>query len=613
VDIKAIHQHVENMRMRCSERDRDSYLVRMTRKGRLHEVFPSHFADDLQQMAIANTIDNVARDVSEQFAGLPSLVCSSGNMSSASDVSRATKRNKIASYYWDKSDLDRQNIDFCDATLAYAFGVYRVEPDFDLQCPRIRWSPSFDTYYYKDLWGRTKWCAQVKLETVLNLCAKYPHLDAFIGTKNGRRRSDSDTERVVTYDDENQSIVYLPDCNFTVLAQWQHNLGRCMVVIAERPGQEDMKRGQFDDSVVPMLVKHVMVQYQLNATDKAVNAPIAMPDDVTELPYGPDATIRTQNPQGVSRVRLDVPDDLFALGAQLDQAVKEGSRYPESRSGGTNASIITGKGVEALSGTMNTQIKTMQVVVGKALEEVTELCFMLDRKLWPTVQKKITGVLAGKPYEVTYTPGKDIGDSYTCKVSYGFASGQGPAQAIVAMLQLRGDKVISRDTFRRNLPFDLDSDEEQRQIDAEDLAAAAGQGLMGLTQAFGPMVMQNQDPMPVLRSMAKVIALRKKGVSMEDALVQAFTPPEQPEEEAAEPGAMQAPGEEQAEGAPPGPGGPELPQGVQPNGRLQGQAVGQQGMAPGGLPDVQNLMATLRGQGNPRMEATVSRRRVVGA
>jgi hypothetical protein len=613
VDVKAIHQHVENMRMHCVERDRDSYLVRMTRRGRLHEVFPSHFADDLQQMAIANTIDNVARDVSEQFAGLPSIVCSSGNMSSASDVARAGKRNKIASYYWDESDLERQNIDFSDAALSYAFGVYRVEPDFKRQCPRIRWSPSFDTYYYKDLWGRIKWCAQVKLETVLNLLAKYPDLEPFIGMKNGIQRSSSDTERVVTYDDENQSIVYLPDCGYRVLAHWQHNLGKALVVIAERPGQEDLKRGQFDDSVIPMLVKHIMVQYQLNATDKAVNAPIAMPDDVTEMPYGPDATIRTQNPSQVSRVRLDIPDDLFALNQQLDQAVKEGSRYPETRGGGVSGSIITGKGVDALQGTMNTQIKTMQVVVGKALEEVTELCFMLDVKLWPNVQKKITGVLAGKPYEVTYTPARDIGESYSCKVSYGFASGQSPAQAIVAMLQLRGDKVISRDTFRRNLPFDLDSDEEQRQIDNEDLAAAAGQGLMGLTQAFGPMVMQGQNPLPVLQSMAKVIQLRKKGVSMEDALVQAFTPPEKPEgEEAGEPAGQP----EQAEGEPApgaGPGQPNLPPGVQPNGLLQGQAPGQQGMAPGGLPDVQNLLSTLRGQGGPRMESTVSRRRVIGA
>lgn len=594
--------------MRCSGRDKDSYLVRMTRKGRLHEVFPSHFADDLAQMAIANTIDNVARDVSEQFAPLPSIACSSGNMASQADVVRAGKRNKIASHYWDKSDLELQHIDFCDATLSYAFGVYRIVPDFEYQCPRIKWSPSFDTYYFKDMWGRTKWCAQVKLETVLNLCAKYPDLEPFIGMKNGVKRGMNDTERVVTYDDENQSVVYLPDSGYKVLAQWQHNLGRCLVVIAERPGQEDLKRGQFDDSVIPMLVKHIMVQYQLNATDKAVNAPIAMPDDVTELPYGPDATIRTQNPQGVSRVRLDIPDDLFAFNQQLDQAVKEGSRYPEARGGSTPGSIVTGKGVDALNGAMNTQIKTMQVVVGKALEEVTELCFMLDVKLWPNTQKKITGVLAGRPYEVSYTPAKDIGDSYTCKVSYGFASGQGPAQAIVAMLQLRGDKVISRDTFRKNLPFDIDSDEEQRRIDAEDLASAVEQGVMGLAQAFGPMVMQQQDPLPILQSMAKLVQLRQRGVSMADAVVQAFTPPEKPEEEAAE---------VPPQGAPPGaesaPGGPELPQGVQPNGLLQGQAPGQQGMAPGGLPDVQNLMATLRGQGAPRMESTVSRRRVVGA
>lgn len=609
MDIKQIHQHVENMRMRCSERDRDSYFVRMVRKGRMHELAPSHFADDMPQMTIANTIDNAARDIAEQIAPLPSLSCSSGNMASHADVVRAGKRNKIASYYWDVSDLERQNLDFADSVLSYAFGSYLVDPDFERQCPRIRWVNSFDTYYYKDRFGRMRWWAQYKVEDVLTLCAKYEQHAPFIEVKNGVRRQGNETERVVTYMDGERSVVYLPDCGYRVLAEWRHNLGRPLVVVAERPGQEDRPRGQFDDSVFPMLAKHAMTMYQLNAADKAVNAPIAHPDDVTEIAYGPDATIATQNPQGVQRVRLDVPDDVFAVAEQLDRAVKEGSRYPEVRGGSAPGSIVTGKGVEALAGTMNTQIKTMQVVVGKALEEVTELCFMLDRKLWPNVQKRITGVLTGKPYEVTYTPAKDIGDSYSCKVSYGFASGQTPAQAIVAMLQLRGDKAISRDTLRRNLPFDLDSEEEQRQIDSEDLAAAVEQGVMGLAQAFGPMVMQGQSPLPVLQSMAKLIQLRQKGVSMADAVVQAFTPPEPPEEEATEPAAMQTPGEEQAEG---GPGG-ELPPGVQPNGRLQGQAPGQQGMAPGGLPDVQNLMATLRGQGNPRMEATVSRRRVVGA
>src|SRR6266496_5810504 len=87
------------MRMRCSTRDRDSFLVRTVRRGRLHEEFPGHFADEMPQMAIANTIDNAARDTAELVAPLPSLACASGNMTSATDTARAAKKNKIASYY----------------------------------------------------------------------------------------------------------------------------------------------------------------------------------------------------------------------------------------------------------------------------------------------------------------------------------------------------------------------------------------------------------------------------------------------------------------------------------------------------------------------------------
>lgn len=595
--------------MRNQAFDQDSHMVRMVRAGRLQEVaeVAGSFSAELPRLAIANTIDNAARDIAEQFAPLPTITCAAGNMNSGADQGRAAKRAKVASYYLDKSSVALQNIDFCDSVLSYRKGVYRIEPDFKHQCPRIRWTPSFDTYYYKDLWGHTRWVAQYKTEDVLTLCAKYEEHAPFIRDRgSGMQRSDTDQVTVVTYDDNDTSIVYLPDCGFRVLARWDHKLGRTMVAIAERPGP-DGARGQFDDSVYPLLAKHIMVQYQMRAADESINAPIAGPDDIQELAYGPGTFLRTQNPQGVRRVNLDIPNEIFAVLDQLDKSVKEGSRYPESRTGSPNASIITGQGIEALAGTMNTQIRTMQTVVGRALEEVTELCFLLDVKLWPNVQKKITGVITGKPFEITYTPAKDIGESYTCKATYGFASGQTPAQAIVAMLQLRGDKAISRDTLRRNLPFDIDSDEEQRQIDAEDIATAATQGLMGLAQAVGPMVMQGQDPMVVLRATAMVLQARRKGVPIEDALIKAFTPPEPPPEAEAGP---EIPGQPPG---PEGPGGPQLPPGVQDTGLLRGQAPGQQGMAPGGLPDVQNLMATLRGQGGPRMEATVARRRAIGA
>jgi hypothetical protein len=256
-------------------------------------------------------------------------------------------------------------------------------------------------------------------------------------------------------------------------------------------------------------------------------------------------------------------------------------------------------------GTMNTQVRTMQTVIGKALEEVTELCFALDVALWPDMQKRISGVLTGKPFELNYTPAKDIGDSYACKVTYGFSAGQTPAQAIVALLQLLGGGLISQDTTRRQLPFDLDPDEEQRQIDIENITQAARQGLMGLSQAFGPMAMQGQDPLPVLKAQAEVLRLRKKGLSLDEALIKAFTPPEQPEPEVPE----QPMG---PEGAPAGPGGPELPPGVRPNGLQEGVPYGQAGQAPGGMPTVQGLLSSLRGNGQAHLEASVSRKRATG-
>jgi hypothetical protein len=605
VEIEQIHQRVEAMRARSSERDRDSYLVRQVRRGRMHEMFPQHFADDMPQSMVANTIDNAARDTSELVAPLPSLACASGSMASAADQTRAAKKNKIASYYWDQSDLERQNLNFSDATLSYAFGVYLVEPDFKHKCPKIRWVSSFGTYYYKDRFGDLVWLAKVSQIDVLALCSTYPDSAALIKYKDGRERQGGELIELVTYADRDENVVYLPDCNRLVLARWKNPIGKVLAAVAERPDQEDRPRGQFDDAVFPMLGKAIMTMYQLNAADKAINAPIAMPDDVTEMPYGPDATIRTQNPQQVARVRLDVPDDIFAVNEQLDRAVKEGSRYPEARTGGVNANIITGQGVEALMGTMNTQVRTMQTVIGKALEEVTELCFALDVALWPDVQKRISGVLTGKPFELTYTPAKDIGDSYACKVTYGFSAGQTPAQAIVALLQLLGGGLISQDTTRRQLPFDLDPDEEQRQIDIENITQAARQGLMGLSQAFGPMAMQGQDPMPVLIAQAEVLRLRKKGLPLDEALIKAFTPPEQPEPEVPE----QPMG---PEGAPAGPGGPELPPGVRPNGLQEGVPYGQAGQAPGGMPTVQGLLSSLRGNGQAHLEASVSRKRATG-
>lgn len=605
-DIRRIHARVENMQSACAHRDADINRVRLVRRGRIDELAPSSFADDLPKSIVANVIDTAARDQAELSSPLPSLACASGNMTTNADEIRASKKNKIGSYYWAKSRLALQNIDFADSINSYSFGAYIVEPDFQRQCPRIRWESSFGAYYYQDRWGHVRWYAKVTEADVGTLAAQYPERESEILYHNGRERSLGEVLRVVTYYDETEGIVYLPEAAGMVLARARHGLSRPPVVIAERPDTEDMPRGQYDDVVWTQLAKHYMATYMLKAADKSVNAPLALPDDVSEIAYGEDSILRSATPEKIGRVRLDIPRDVFALQAELDTAAKEGARYPEARTGGIKGNIVTGRGVQELMGTMDTQVRTMQTIIGHALEEVTSLCFEMDEALWPNIKKTITGVLTGKPFELTYIPSKDIAGSYGCKVTYGFAAGLSPSQAIVALLQLRGDDLISRDTFRRQLPFDLDAEEEQRAIDTQQLEDSLKQGLMALTQALGPMVAQGQDPLPVVLGVAKAVELRQKGRPLTEAIIAALTPPEQPEPQAPQiPEQGAPPGAEQMQG--------EMPPGMRDNGLQQGVAFGQQGMAPGGMPAISALMASMRGNGDTRLEASVLRKRAVGS
>lgn len=604
-DVAAIQTKVDRAASAAAVRDQDMHRVRLVRRGCIDQLYPEHFADEIPKSVVGNIIDVAARDTAEMIAPLPGLACASGNMVTAADSARASKKNKIGSYYWEKSNLARQNIDFADAGLSYGFGVYIVEPDFEHKCPRIRWESSFGAYYYQNLWKETVWYAKVRYIDVATLCAQYPQYSASIKYDGKKERDGGQQVRIVSYRDATRMLVYLPDCSNLVLSDVANPMSRVGVVIAERPDQEELPRGQFDDVVWPALAKARMAQYMLKAADLAVNAPIAIPEDVTELTYGPDAVLRSANPQQIQRVRLDIPDDVFVLSGELDRAAKEGSRYPDARTGGVQGSIITGRGVQELMGTMDTQVRTWQTILAQALQEVTSLCFEMDVALWPDTPKTIQGVLSGKPFELTYTPSRDIGTTFGCKVVYGFAAGLSPSQAIVMLLQLRADNAISLDTFRRQLPFDLDPEEEQRSVDVALLADAAKQGLMGLGQAFGPMVMQGQDPLPVLRAMATVIELRQKGKPVHEALLEAFKPPEAPEPTPEPvpgvPGAPVDPNAAPSEG--------ELPPGVRENGYMEGTPYGQMGQAPGGMPPVQALMASMRGSGQPRVEATVMRKR----
>jgi len=613
LDIATIDGHVRDLEYRFADRDRAMARVDLVRGGKIAELYPDYFSDDLPESIVANLIDVAAADLASVQAPLPSLACASGNMRTASDERRSGVKNRIGASYWEASRLSTNMVTFADGYNTYGFGVLLAEADFELGCPVIRVEDPHGVYYALDAHGRVRRLAKVRLRKARELADEFPHLaGALLTDHRGRARGES-MLRMVHYVDLYCQYVYLPECGNLVLAHTRNVLSRLPAAIVERPKLTVIPRGQFDDVVPIQLARAIMATYQLAATDKSVNAPLILPNDVTEVNTGPDAVLRTDNPGAAGRLKLDLPPAVFGLIDQLDRESKVGSRYPDARVNGVQGSIVTGRGVEAMLGGFDTQIKQAQQLFAVALERVTSLCFELDVKIFGDTPRKIEGTASGRSFSLTYVPSKDIGDSWTCRTTYGFAAGMTPAQAIVMLLQLRGDKWIGRDTARSHMPFDINAEEEQRSLDVEEMEDALKQGMGAALQAIGPMVLQGQDPMPLLLAAASAIKDRQSGTSLYESILAAFTPPEPPPAPpGAELGAEGLPAAVQAGlpgGAPPE---GELPNGIRDNGLTQGVAYGQAGMAPGGMPSIQSLIAGIKGNGSAQMEAATLRKRPIG-
>ena len=322
---------------------------------------------------------------------------------------------------------------------------------------------------------------------------------------------------------------------------------------------------------------------QIQAAEKSIQAPIAIPQDVQELALGPDAIMRSANPQGIRRVPLELPAGVFTESGVLERELRLGSRYPESRSGNIDASVVTGRGVQALQAGFDTQVKAAQAQFARLFQELTSLCFEVDEVVFGNMTKTIKGTDDGTPYTMKYTPSRDIKGEYGVDVRYGIMSGMDPNRAIIALLQMRSDKLVSRDYVRREIPMELNVTQEEQRVDIEEMRDSLRVAVAQYAQTIPALAAQGQDPSQVITRIAEVIQGRQKGFQLENIIEKAFAPEPQP----AAP-AMSMPTGEQ----------PAIPAaGTAPVPASQPTEQQQSGEAPaaGPRPDIAQLLASIGG------------------
>ena len=578
LSIEQIDARVKALKYRAVDRDQRAQDVLSVRKGDIASVYPDFFPEGVDANVVANFVDIVARDLSEVMAPLPAVNCSAAN--SVKDRARkfADTRTRIAANYFSHSDLSVQMYTGADWYLTYGFVPFIVELDEEAKLPRIRIENPIGAYPEFDRYGRCVAFAKRYMMQLGELVALFPEYEYQLLGKFRYEQDLTQQVEMIRYYDKDQSVIYIPTKQNLVLSQAKNPLGKMMIVVARKPSIDGDMRGQFDDILGIQLLRNRFALLAMEAAEKSVQAPIVLPSDVNELQLGGDAIIRTANPAGARRLELTLPQGAFTEQTLLNQELRTGARYPEGRTGNIDASIVTGQGVQALMGAFDTQVKSAQAIFASALRDVIQICFATDEQIFPE-EKTIRGVEAGAPYELTYSPKKDIKGDYSADVRYGMLAGLNPAQGLIFMLQALGGGLISKDLAMRELPFQINVTQETEKIEVEQMRQALLGSLTAYTQAIPAMATQGGDPTEIVQKIAAVIKARQKGQALEDAIEATFAPAEQVPPAGAAPGMV-----EQTSPAPAGaPVGGALPPEV--------TAAGQP------APDIMSIISTLSGSG----------------
>jgi hypothetical protein len=606
--LREVRALFERIKSRYGERDVRMQNVLAVRQGRMRDVFPDLFPEGpFDKGIVANMVDVAARDLAEVLAPLPSFNCSSNSMVSDRAREFAEKRTKIINGYVEFSNLQTQMYTATDRYFTYGFVPAMVEVDADQLMPRIHFLDSIGAYPVRDRWGNVSAAFFTFFKSRDELVAMYPHLEAAL---NRNPAGGNELLEVVRYHDRFVDMLFLSGGRESlVLESVKNPVGECLVVWVQRPGVDDESHGQFDDVLAVQVAKARFALLSLEAAQKSVQAPIVLPPDAQELSLGPDAIIRTANGDKIRRVPIDVPPAAFAQQNLMDAELRQGSRYPNARLGEVEGSIVTGRGVQSLMSGFDTQVRTGQAMFASALTKLSRLAFLVDEKLFGDETKMLRGNSEGTPYEIRYRPDRDIRGDHTVDVQYGLMAGLDPNRALVFGLQARGDRLISRDFLRRQMPFALNAMEEEQRVDIEEMRDALKQAVAGYAQAIPVLAQNGQDPGDILSRLSQIIIGRQKGQPIEQVISEAFAPEEEPEPGVEAEG--MSPEEQMMQGAPgelppgEGEGGGE---GLSSSGLMRGVAPGQAGMQAGGRPDLQMLLAGLGRGGEANLQASVSRR-----
>jgi hypothetical protein len=319
----------------------------------------------------------------------------------------------------------------------------------------------------------------------------------------------------------------------------------CPVVIPQRVTLDGEPRGQFDQAI-PVLKAHVrLMALVLDYSDQAVYSDMWAKDVIGHVPMGGGSYIQLgpngaigRVPPAVSSLQVDQSLDMLVSNIHL------GGRWPKTRPGEIDQAIASAKFVEATAGMMNTVIRTLHLIMGRALSQALRIAFKLDAE--KPRKRMIAGVLRNQQFLDAFDT-SDIDLEAEIKVDYGIGLGRDPAQTMVLGIQGMQTGLFSTEFVQENFEGLQDVTRERARIDGQQfrdmMMARLLQGL--------------QDGSIPDSALVEIAKQRAAGADIIELFRKYVVEPKQEAEDAAIPSGLGAPSAQP--GLPPGTGGPQPP------------------------------------------------------
>lgn len=231
-------------------------------------------------------------------------------------------------------------------------------------------------------------------------------------------------------------------------------------------------KSRFKDQVALMVAISRLITAKIAYADRLVNPILWTKGHEASLELGP-YTINRLGPNGEMGqisppTQFQVDQDI----QMLNQFSRILNRNPEVRQGEINAkgAYTSAKTLEQLSEAIDTVVGGDWDVIGPGIEHLIQMCFIMDAKLWPNIEKTIYGSMKGKRFAETYTPGVDVAERIDIRADYGF--GVGGYQGFLMHLQAKDAETMSRRRAMEAMPGISDVDEELSMIEIEKMDEA---------------------------------------------------------------------------------------------------------------------------------------------